>query len=423
MILMTGCTFGLGIDALLYPPQLTDEQTAIKQALTENVGKNIKLKYPKSGDFRSAFVIANIDDEETNEAIVFYERTGIEYSDTNIRMNILDQRDNKWASVFDHSGYGTEVDKIMISKFDNNSSSDIVVGYNMLNQIDKTVKIYSYKDGKLITDYTDNYSAMQVTDIDNDGSSELILITGNIQGRESKAKLIKKINGQFTLISQVEMDSVGVDYASITKGRVNTEMPAVFVDSDKGDGTLQTQVIYTVDGQLRNPIAKIPELLAKTTRPIGYYSVDIDGDSIVEIPVLNPFPGYETAEAGQKIYITDWYVFEQYGLIKKNSGYYNINNGYCFMLPSRWQGTVTVKNDTKNDEIVFYKYSGQLNDNMTELMRITTVKTEAVGEKISEGYQLVYTKGNLNYMVKVPLKSTEPLVLTMSEIMYNLIVI
>jgi len=423
MIFTTGCSLNAGIDTLLYPPQLTNEQMAIKQALIQNVGKDINLKYPKSGTYRSAFVIADIDGEPTDEAIAFYQRTGIEYTENNIRINILDQKNGEWISVFDHAGSGTDIDKIMLTSFSDESKPDIVIGYSILNQNDKIVQTYSYDDGQLKTLYNDSYAIMDTVDIDGDSINELMLITGGSQDRQPESRIIKKIDGALSLISETEMDPSGIVYSSITKGYVTKDIPAVFVDTDKGDGTLQTQIIYAVDGQMRNPIAKTPELMAKTTRPSGYFSMDIDNDGVVEIPTLSPFPGYETVDPTQKIYITDWMAFEQYALVKKNSGYYNINKGYCFMLPSRWQGAVTVKPDTASGDVVFYKYEGEIKPNMKELMRISVVKTENVSEKLTEGYQAVYTKGRQNYMVKISGDKSEPLVLTMSEIMYNLIII
>ena len=73
---MTGCSaLNFSVEGLINAPKLTSEQSEIHQALIESVGSNITLKYPKNGEYRSAYVIANIDDEPTDEAMVFYEYT------------------------------------------------------------------------------------------------------------------------------------------------------------------------------------------------------------------------------------------------------------------------------------------------------------------------------------------------------------
>ena len=54
-IMLSGCSFtNVGIDGLLSAPKLSKEQSEIHDALIESVGKNIQLKYPLSGDERSA---------------------------------------------------------------------------------------------------------------------------------------------------------------------------------------------------------------------------------------------------------------------------------------------------------------------------------------------------------------------------------
>ena len=55
------------------------------------MGSNITLKYPKNGEYRSAYVIANIDDEPTDEAMVFYEYTSNGSEEDGLRVNILDK--------------------------------------------------------------------------------------------------------------------------------------------------------------------------------------------------------------------------------------------------------------------------------------------------------------------------------------------
>lgn len=435
ILLLTGCTFGTGIETLLLPPKLSDEQTAINQALIASAGKDIKLKYPKSGDYRSAFIVANIDDEPLDEAIVFYERTGINNGESNIRMDILDKRDGKWVSVTTHPGMGTEVEKIMFSKLGVDGQITILAGYTMINQKEKVLEAYSYAGGELKTIYSDHYSDFEVMDMNKDTYNELVMITNstaNISARTTNAanasnttaafasaKLLIRSGDSFEVASEVGMDETAVEYSSAVQGNVGTDTPALFVDSTIGDGQIQTQILYCVDGKLSNPLDKRREVLSKTVRPIGYESSDIDKDGVVEIPTLSPFPGYETVDEAEQICVTDWYVFEKYALIKKNSGYYNISKSYCFMLPSRWQGTVTLKSDVANDEIVFYKYDGAITDDMVELMRISVMKRGTNSEKLAHGYQTLVSKGQMDYMVKIANNKSEPLVLTKSEIMFN----
>ena len=58
-LLLSGCSFGtFSVDTLLTPPKLSQEQQEIHQCLIESVGNDITLKYPSSGDNRSAFVLS-----------------------------------------------------------------------------------------------------------------------------------------------------------------------------------------------------------------------------------------------------------------------------------------------------------------------------------------------------------------------------
>jgi hypothetical protein len=74
---------------MLTPPKLSGEEEQIYQALQEAAGSDIRLKYPKSGSYLSAFIIADIDEESGEEAIVFYEKNNL--SPAGLRINILDK--------------------------------------------------------------------------------------------------------------------------------------------------------------------------------------------------------------------------------------------------------------------------------------------------------------------------------------------
>ena len=91
MFLLTGCNYTqTGIEDLLKPPKLSEQQNEIYTALQASTGSNIRLVYPRKGDFTSAFLINNIDDESTQEAIVFYMREDNVNATNTLRINVLD---------------------------------------------------------------------------------------------------------------------------------------------------------------------------------------------------------------------------------------------------------------------------------------------------------------------------------------------
>ena len=166
------------------------------------------------------------------------------------------------------------------------------------------------------------------------------------------------------------------------------------------------------------------KLLPLCTRPAGYYSEDMDGDGDVEIPSTSPMVGYENAVADEMLYMTTWSVYEDfYDLKTKYTGYYSISDGYFVTFPKRWNSSVTVKKDSDTNELVFYKYTGDINESNEEIMRIAVSSKNDSEDYISDGYELIDSKGQLDYFVKLPLDRREKLIPTIDEIQNNFYII
>lgn len=420
-VFMAGCSFGGSVDSLLSPPKLSEEQNAVYDALIRSAGKDIRLKYPRSGEYRSAFVFANIDSEPDREAIVFYEKTGETEGGGNVRINIIDRREGKWTSVYDHAGAGTSIDRILFSELGGSGRQSVIIGYTLLSG-ERSVQVYDYEDGLLTSKYSDTYSTMFTADLERDGKNELILIRPGNQMKKASASLISidSESGEAMETSNVALDESATEFVSVASGYVGKETPAVFIDGLSG-GQLTTEIIYSVDGQLRNPLYLGESgLIEKTRRPAGYTCTDIDLDGVIEIPTLSLFPGYFEDSAGTKLYSADWNIFDNYSITKKYSSFYNIGEGYCFILPSRWDGVVTAKRDSATGEVVFCKFSTNLLNSTVELLRIAVASEEETGALLEEGYMVLKSNNKTNYLVKCPDIEDEPLVLTGTEISNSL---
>ena len=114
ILLLSSCSFiQPTIEELMKPPKLSQQQMEVDAALKAALGTNsIKLKYPLSGDYRSAYVFYDIDSDGVEEAIVFYQPS---LDESGTRINILDYQEGAWTSVYDVPGEDSaEVDLSLI---------------------------------------------------------------------------------------------------------------------------------------------------------------------------------------------------------------------------------------------------------------------------------------------------------------------
>lgn len=427
---MSGCSaVSFTVDGLLNAPKLTEEQSEIHQALIAAVGSNITLKYPKNGENRSAYVIADIDGEEGDEAIVFYEY-GSGGNGDGLRVNLLDKDDKgKWYSVKELAGAGTDVDRVIISPMGDYNRTSVLVGYQTITSEDKTLEVYSYSGGDFKRVGLNTYSVLETLDINSDRYNELIAIertTNTETGAVSAAaSMLDMKDGELVKGDAIEMCTGVVSYEASLTGLLNPEHEAIFIDGMNAEGMMQTEVVYYRYSGLQNPMQQSPEkLLPLCTRPAGYFSADMDGDGVVEIPGTQAMTGYENAVAEEMVYMTTWNVYEDFfNLAEKYRGYYSISDGYFFAFPNRWKDKVTVKRDPDTDELVFYKYDGDINSSMGEIMRIAVSAKSKSGAFSDDGYSLIDSKGQLDYLVKLPADRREQLILTIDEVKNNFYII
>lgn len=427
-LVMTGCAgTNFNVDGLLNAPKLTSEQSEIHQALIESVGSNITIKYPKNGQNRSAYVIANIDDEPGDEALVFYKYSS---EDSTVRVNLLDKDDNgDWYSVKELKGAGSDIDRVIITDIGGSNSADVIVGYQSVSDENRTLEVYDYAGGKFGKIGASGYSVLDTADINADGKNEIITVAkeSNADNGEvtAKASLLKLKDGELIKDEEIDMCPNMTSYAKTVVGGLKSGRTGLYIDSLNGDGKLATELIYYRYSKLQNPMQSSGDkLLNMCTRPSGYYSVDLDGDGVVEIPSVAPMTGYENAVEDEMVYMTSWNAYvDFYDLEKEYEGFYSVSDGYFVSFPERWKDMVTVKKDNDSGEYVFYKYNGDINSDMSELMRIVVCTRKKSQDHLEDGYEIAAEKGQMNYLVKLSDDKDEKLVLTIDEVKNNFYVI
>lgn len=424
LLSFSGCSdFNLSSDNLLSAPMLNKEQSKIYEALIESKGKNINIKYPKSGDNRTAFIIADLDCDGGDEAIAFYEISS-NNPESGVRVNILDKIDGKWTSVYDIKGEGKEIDKVALSKI-NSKEMYIYIGYLTSVGLVNQFCVYEYS-GKILNHIIDTpYTLMESAQIDDDSPLEVLLInpsdsisanSDNINTSTNANATILNFNekGDYYFTEKVTLSSEATKYINIKKSVYNNNDCCIYLDAVNDNNNIYTDILVYKGGSLSNPVYQYPDdLYSITSRPQGYLTIDYNDDGQYEIPVAFPFLGYENAETEGKEYVIRWYQYEDFFKLSPESySYYNLNDSYVFIIPGRWQGEVTVKKDPLTQELVFYKYEGNLESSTEELARIGMSIRQNTQKYIDDGYYVITRKGQIDYIIKL---SQSSLSLTLDE--------
>lgn len=431
-LLTCGCSFSASMENLLTPPKLTEEQEEIYQELISSVGRSVKLKYPRSGDYRSAFVLHNIDGEPGDEALVFYESKDIRSGESALRLKFLDKSGGKWEAVYDLACPGNEIESVVFADLandtvqtlsaggdpartdDGSALPSIILSYTLLNQTDKAFSVLKYSDRKPVELLASTYSCMEITDLNKDNRNELVIVSVNKELQTASASMYTDGGYRLELLSNTALLGGAADYIRVTKGRLDENTPALFLDYSKGGGQSGTDVLYCYGSRLFSPDSSGgvagSQFSTVISRQVNdymaeIYSFDIDGDGFVEVPSTTPLPGYETLTKPEQLCAVQWYTVQNDNFTQKSYSYFSGKYRFALMFPNRWIGVVTAIPDFNNNDIIFISYDAETGLNVTEdnyIMRIHSVSKddpEAVEaakgmKKISESDDTIYYSVN-----------------------------
>lgn len=411
----TGCTLGGSVDSLLKPPRLSEEQQKIYVALQDAVGSGITLQYPRAGTNLSAFTVADLDADGEDEALVFYKKTSLAAAENGLRLSILDQVKEEWMSVCDRPAEGAEVERIVISPLGESHQNQIFIGYSGVDQSDKSLTVYHYSEGALEQMFTTAYTMFDVADLDSDSSQELLVLGKATESAASSAAVYRLKNNGIADSGKLELRAGFTDFSQVIYGALPDGRTGIYIDGSTSPSSLQTEILSIGEGVLSYVLPNA-DTVVQTARSVGYLSIDLDGDGMVEIPVQEPFPGY-SSDSSEQVRLTRWLNVSDTSLKEQERGYFSLNDSCVFLLPLEWYGTVTAVMDALTGDIVFCRYDGEMTDHMTELLRYGVAQSEEEQEeRESDGYQLLHTRGNAAYYMRAA-ETEDPLALSWQELM------
>ncbi len=399
-VLLSGCSFvQLGTEDLLTPPSLTKDQSEIYDALRSALGtENFKLKYPKRGDYLSAFVFHNLDTDSDLESVVFYELTVNSVS--SVWMSILDRSAQGWNTVYDLPLNGPNIDFVYFASISDEEKDNLVLGTSTQGSDDVSVNVYDYNGSKLTALYSGSCAEVLFADVDQNGLEEIVLFTRSV-ARPAVAKLVKYRSGRIVLVDEANLYSGVTDYFQVRYDTLANGYNAIFVDMIVNGTFLTTQLLSAGDAFITTMSYEEMGIYENFERPLDSVKcADYNGDGNFDIPLTTLLPGYTNQSEIDDMYLTRFMGMKDGKLGFVKSAAINKAGGYMLYFPDGWVNKVTVIPQPESGEWRFVVFNKDLEHSTQELLRIKVVSKSDYQDKFADSnYVLLEKKGALEYYV------------------------
>lgn len=366
---LTACSLKLvSVEDAMRPPKLTGANAALQMAFESNFGTQAVLKYPVSGDYRSAFIVRDIDGDGNDEAFAFYTASAI---DTVVNIGMLSAGADGWSFVTSAAGAGSDVYAVDFRDLDGDGVWELLVSWSLYDS--KTAKVLSVYEcsvsGEGIRTLSgEPYTARRILDMDGDGLDEvfLVLLDNSAELQLSTAKLLKMRDGEMNLIGETKLDGNVSGYSLISADKVSLNAPMrLFIDAFKGETQMITEVVYwdgTVNS-LVNPLFDVgTQSNVRTRRGIRVNSADIDNDGAIDIPVSASWQSVtnaaqtigEVLQGGlaesAAVQIVNWSRLDGATLTPISQTLVNAADGYMLKIPAEFENRLSVYIDDVTGE-------------------------------------------------------------------------
>lgn len=425
LICLCGCS-GLSlksVDSLMRPPLVSGVDSKLKTAFenavtdknkTPGVSAGITLIPPSSGDYRSAFVLHDIDNDGENEAIVFYSKQD---DPSKAHMNVLDYVRGEWVSVADFAATGSSVNFVRFVQMSSSGCPAIFVSQSIYdNDSSKMLSVYRCDNASeeltVSNICTEVYSVMENIDVDSDGQLDIFIIQqdfSNSTAPQSLAKVLKmNDSGVIAEFGTAKLDGGISSYLSVKTEKASMSSPMrIYVDALKGEVQMITEVIYwnSVAKSLITPMFNVEtQSNVITRRDESLVCQDFDGDGVIEIPSQTVFSGSRRYVDNQNTYhqmnITDWIEIKNDTEFERTQTLVNSMDSYIVYFDGmkNIMGEFTVYAYNSSRRWAFKVYNSSVEYVGEDLFAIVTAtKEEAQERKIDEKNYLIESDSTVVY--------------------------
>lgn len=352
LFFITGCSFYEPNTSLMSPPKLPGKKAELKESLSKYIPNNADLLTPINSEKNNPIMLVDLDGDDKEEAIVFYQSN----VKTELAKGIILKNNDGWEKIASIDGGGAVLVDLQFTDITNDNRKEIIAGFTYSEESTERglliYDIFSEETPKLLLD--ESYSHFLVDNFDEKEAQELILIKFD-KGKFNTLLLYGQEKDTLVVRDRLELDPYINGYYNLISGKVSTTKNGIMLDASIGAHSATTYIIVVEENRLQNMYSQIAEKpLHDTFKIAAVKSEDINFDGILEYgtliePVLEKQLAYVDTP-----YITVYYQIgenDQTEIIDKLFIQYQLQ--YKISIPLHWPAIkINQSDDRKYTEIL-----------------------------------------------------------------------
>ena len=351
VLMLAGC-LRISADDLYGLPQLSEEYHRLQAQINMVLSQGAEFSPPTGGQNRQAVQLKDLNGDGNDEVLAFFSVLG----ESTLKIVIFEMTGGDYAVAEIIEGNGTAIESVRYADMDGDGILEVIVGWQMGTAL-KYFSIYSVKDFHSVLLAREEYSELAVFDLNGDGSEDVVALRLPTQEIGAFAQLFTLMPDGEIVNTEARLSSGIEAITRVLTGRLTDGVPAVFVESEGrfDEGNLVTDVCAFQNGEFTNISLKGAGGVSEETVRARTYSLDINKDGIVMVPMLRLLK----AQSETAYHAIDWYAYNSRGIIQLAlTTYHNNFDEWYLILPFDWRGKVSVRREdiVSGERTVIFSY-------------------------------------------------------------------
>lgn len=343
-LLLSGCSMRT-VEEMYALPKRSEEYKELQSAM-DTAMYGLTYSSPQSGENQQTVQLADLNGDGVEEYLVFAKGA----SEKPLQVLIFNQEEDGTVHTLDTIGItGLAFEQVEYVEFDDYPGYELVVGFQVSDQVVRSVAVYTFRNGDAELLLLNSYSKFLTCDLDQNDYCELMVFRpGEAETERGMAVLYSYAGGQIQRSVETELSQSPSQIRRIMRGALQGGDPAVYVASSVDESAIVTDVFTLKEGRFTNiSFSSEADTSIRTLLNYYVYADDIDDDGVLELPSLitmKPVAGWQ--DPSQK-FLLRWFSIDVDGWeMDKLFTFHNFVGGWYLQLDSSWAGRATVEQGT-----------------------------------------------------------------------------